>query len=62
MDSAFAGTVEQYNQLVNDELNTIQEALDGIADDCDDLDYDIAVSFIFPLVTCRVVYCQSTWD
>ena len=47
MDSAFAGTVEQYNQLVDDELNTIQEALDGIADDCDDLDYDIAVLIFF---------------
>ena len=46
-DSAFAGTVEQYNQLVDDELNAIQEALDEIADNCDDLDYDISVSVIF---------------
>lgn len=46
MDSAFAGTVEQYNQLVDEEMNVIQEALDEIADDCDNLDYDIAVLHI----------------
>lgn len=46
MDSAFAGTVEQYNQLVDEEMNAIQEALDEIADDCDNLDYDIAVFYI----------------
>ena len=41
--SSFAGSAEEYNKLVDEELNAIQSALDGISDDCDDLDYDIAV-------------------
>ena len=43
MRSAFAGSAAEYNKLVEEELDAIQTALDGVSDDCDNLDYDIAV-------------------
>ena len=43
MCSAFAGSAADYNRLVDEELDAIQTALDGISDSCDNLDYDIAV-------------------
>ena len=45
MRSAFAGSAAEYNKLVDEELDAIQTALDGASDDCDNLDYDIAVCF-----------------
>ena len=33
----------EYNKLVNEELTTIESALDEVADDVDNLDYSIAV-------------------
>lgn len=45
MCSAFAGSAAEYNKLVDEELDAIQTALDGVSDDCDNLDYDIAVCF-----------------
>ena len=43
MRSAFAGSAADYNKLVDEELDAIQTALDGVSDSCDNLDYDIAV-------------------
>ncbi|OAO12148.1 Frataxin [Blastocystis sp. ATCC 50177/Nand II] len=37
---AFAGSDLEYNQLVDKELNAIEDALDGIDDDVDALDYN----------------------
>lgn len=34
----------EYNKLVDEELTTIESALDEVADDVDNLDYSIAVS------------------
>ena len=54
MCSAFAGSAADYNRLVDEELDAIQTALDGISDSCDNLDYDIAV-----LVS--VVWLRKEW-
>ena len=40
--SAFAGSDAEYNKLVDEELNRIEGALDEVADDVDNLDYNIA--------------------
>lgn len=39
----FRGTDAEYNTLVNKELNQIEDALDGIDDDVDALDYNTSV-------------------
>ena len=41
---AFPGSAMEYNKLVDEELTTIESALDEVADDVDNLDYSIAVS------------------
>lgn len=40
---SFCGTDAEYNTLVNKELNEIEDALDGIDDDVDALDYNTSV-------------------
>ena len=41
--SAFAGSDLEYNKLVDSELNAIEDALDGIDDDVEALDYNTSV-------------------
>ena len=38
MRSTFAGSAADYNKLVDEELDAIQTALDGVSDSCDNLD------------------------
>lgn len=40
---AFPGGDNEYNRLVDEELFSIESALDDICDDVDNLDYNIAV-------------------
>ena len=43
MRRTFNGTDTEYNTLVNKELSVIEDALDGIDDDVDTLDYNTSV-------------------
>ena len=43
---AFPGGDNEYNRLVDEELDSIENALDTICDDVDNLDYNIAVLII----------------
>ena len=43
---AFPGGDNEYNRLVDEELDSIENALDIICDDVDNLDYNIAVLII----------------
>ena len=59
---AFPGGDNEYNRLVDEELDSIENALDTICDDVDNLDYNIAVKSKLDGIMNRVVFFLLTWD
>ena len=59
---AFPGGDNEYNRLVDEELDSIENALDTICDDVDNLDYNIAVKSKLDGILNRVVFFLLTWD
>ena len=59
---AFPGGDNEYNRLVDEELDSIENALDTICDDVDNLDYNIAVKSKLDGIMNRVVFFPLTWD
>ena len=58
----FPGGDNEYNRLVDEELDSIENALDTICDDVDNLDYNIAVKSKLDGILNRVVFFLLTWD